>query len=314
MIKNNNQIFNKINVRKKCGRFNIYINNDNTLIYKKCYWSLLIKKLKQIEIFEDYKNIILNCNKKLIFGKHIINGFDVENNGSYMSNYIDGIRLDELDLINNNKIYSKVCKQIEILLNNLQSAENENILCGDWGLHNLIYSYKDDIIYNIDSEGFWTYKKSPKWCKYKNIEEWLNEVIYNYNNKYFCLILWNPCYDIKNEIINEIPNIKEIRELIIDKDNLHETMFDIYKLDRRCARNKVLPPKIEHLKKYNTKHLIIKYHIDNPTFTNYICNEVENLKKKIRYKYKNRIDNYIKDIIIHCSDDYKQSRHLWNNY
>ena len=88
MIKNNNQIFNKINVRKKCGRFNIYINDDNTLIYKKCYWSLLIKKLKQIEIFEDYKNIILNCNKKLIFGKHIINGFDVENNGSYMSNYI----------------------------------------------------------------------------------------------------------------------------------------------------------------------------------------------------------------------------------
>lgn len=314
MIKINNENFNRINVRKKCGRFNIYLNDSKTLVYKKTYWSILKKKLKDVSIFNDYENIILNCNKIPKYGKHIISGFDVENDGSYMSNYIDGIRLDELDLINDNKIFSLVCDQIKVLLQNLKLAEDENILGGDWDLHNLIYSYKDDIIYNIDSEGFWTYKKSPKWCKYRNIEEWLNEVIYNYNNKYFCLILWNPCFDIKDEIINDIPNLIEVKDLVINKDDLEETIFEIYKLDKRCHSKFVLPSKIEFLKKYDTKHVIVKYQVDNPTFTNYICNEIENLKYKIRAKYKDRISNYIKDVIIHCTDDYKQSRYLWNNY
>ena len=272
------------------------------------------KKLKDQDIFNDYKNIIENCDKIPIYGKHIINGFNIEPDGSYISYYKDGIRLDELDLINDNELFEKVCKQIHILLNNIKLAEEQKIFGGDWDLHNLIYSFTDDIIYNIDSEGFWTYKKLPSWGKYKDISKWLNDVIHNYKHKYFTLILWNPCKLIKEDIINEIPNVYEIKDLTIKKENLHDTIFDIYKMDRRCAKKIVLPPKIELLKKYDEKHLIIKYHIDNPTFTNYICNEIEKLKKMIRSKYKNKIDNYKKDIIIHCADDYKQSRYIWENY
>ena len=119
MIKKNNENFKKINVRKRCGRFNIFVNESNTLVYKKSYWSKLTQNLQNKEIFEVYKDIIQNCDKIPIYGKHNKSGFNIESDGSYMSNYVDGIRLDELDLINDNKIFSLVCNQIKVLLENL---------------------------------------------------------------------------------------------------------------------------------------------------------------------------------------------------
>jgi hypothetical protein len=68
----------------------------------------------------------------------------------------------------------KITQQREILLDALLDAEIKGELCGDWALHNLIYSTIDDKIYNIDLEGFMTYDPLPEWANLEKITKWLN--------------------------------------------------------------------------------------------------------------------------------------------
>tara|TARA_B110001450_G_scaffold50029_1_gene46647 strand:+ start:13530 stop:13958 length:429 start_codon:yes stop_codon:yes gene_type:complete len=135
-----------------------------------------------------------------------------------------------------------------------------------------------------------------------------------YDYQYFTLILWNPTLFQAEKILQDIPNIVEKKEIEISKESLHDYIFDIYKLDTRCSHNIVLPPKIKKLKEYNNKHLIVKFKIDNPQYTNNICNQAVDLKEMIRNKYKSNIKNYIKDIMIHVADNFEQSKYIWENY
>jgi hypothetical protein len=132
-----------------------------------------------------------------------------------------------------------------------------------------------------------------------------------YENQYFTLILWNPTLFQAEKILEDIPNIVEKKEIEISKESLHDYIFDIYKLDTRCSHNIVLPPKIKKLKEYNNKHLIVKFKIDNPQYTNNVCNQAVDLKEMIRNKYKSNIKNYIKDIMIHVADNFEQSKYIW---
>lgn len=135
----------------------------------------------------------------------------------------------------------------------------------------------------------------------------------NFDYKYFTLILWNPTLFQSEKILEDIPNIIEKKEIVVPKEILHDYIFDIYKLDTRCSHNIVLPPKIKKLKEYNDNHLIVKFKIDNPQYTNNICNQAVNLKEIIRNKYKSNIKNYIKDIIIHIADNFEESKYIWEN-
>ena len=116
---------------------------------------------------------------------HIVKGFDEEPNGSYKSNYIEGYRLDLIIVIMENYSSSnllsklelgKITQQCEILLEALQDAESKGELCGDWALHNLIYSTNDGKIYNIDLEGFMTYDPLPEWANLTKIAKWIEEI------------------------------------------------------------------------------------------------------------------------------------------
>ena len=132
--------------------------------------------------------------------------------------------------------------------------------------------------------------------------------------KYFTIILWNPILFKLNQVLNDIPNIIEKKEIIIPKKKLHDIIFDIYKLDTRCTHHIVLPRKIKKFQEYNENHYLIKFRIDNPTFNNNLCKEAIQLKEKIRKKYKSNVTNYIRDIIIHVADNYEQSNYIWENY
>ena len=63
-------------------------------------------------------------------------------------------------------ILLKIKKAVKKLKKNLD--DNKKNLTGDWDLHNLVYSIEDDKIYNIDIEGFFTYKKNNKTIKIMN--------------------------------------------------------------------------------------------------------------------------------------------------
>jgi len=130
----------------------------------------------------------------------------------------------------------------------------------------------------------------------------------------FTLILWNPTLFQLDNVIKDIPNIIEQKEIKISKDALHDFIYDVYKFDKRCTHHKVLPKKIAKLKEYNDNHIMIKFEIKNPTYSskNKICNQAVRLKEKIRNKYKKNIKGYIKDVLIHVADDIPQSNHIWD--
>ena len=152
-----------VNNIKIISRYDIYINNNKTIVCKIINNTKLGVKLKKSiqtdDNFNIYKNILENAHKKSY--NHTIPVFDIERNGSYKSKYINGYRIDKLNKNINKKLLKKIIKQINILKRDLYN--NEKILSGDWALHNLIYSIEDDKIYNIDIEGFYTYQKIPDW-------------------------------------------------------------------------------------------------------------------------------------------------------
>jgi len=149
---------------KYSGRFEV--NIDNNFVYKKTKNNKAGNKLKkQIkdEGFYKYKDIIENSYK--IKHNHAVKGFNVKNDGSYNSMYIDGYRLDKIDNDIEHDLLLKIKNQVKILIKDLD--DNKEGSTGDWGLQNLVYSIKDDKIYNIDNEGFFTYKR----INYKNLNK-----------------------------------------------------------------------------------------------------------------------------------------------
>lgn len=134
-------------------------------------------------------------------------------------------------------------------------------------------------------------------------------------NKFFTAILWNTSAHLEDKILKDIPNVEQVAEVSIAKDNLKKCIYEIYKLDKRCAHDIVLPPKIERLSKDKEKHLFIKFYIENPIFDeNGVCTQATELKEKIRYKYLPEIDNYIRDIIIHIADNHEHAEYIWENF
>ena len=156
------------------GRFEV--NIDKNFVYKKTKNNKAGIKLKEQikdEGFYKYKDIIENSYK--IKHRHTIKGFNVKNDGSYSSLYIDGYRLDKIDNDVEHYILLKIKKQVRILIKDLN--DNKEDLTGDWGLQNLVYSIKDDKIYNIDTEGFFTYKRINYKNRYKRWMKGLKNIL-----------------------------------------------------------------------------------------------------------------------------------------
>lgn len=159
------------------GLFDIYINKENTIIYKKNKSKKLLKKISEEDEFLKYKDFIQNSYKKNSLKKYIIEGFDVERDGSYKCKFIDGFRLDKnpdnLDSLQKEKLNNLLKRFLEDL-NNLDKVS------GDWALHNIIYDSNNNKLYNIDLEGFFSfqeYKQLYGWGDLKSINNWINNLI-----------------------------------------------------------------------------------------------------------------------------------------
>ena len=48
---------------------------------------------------------------------------------------------------------------------------------GDWAMHNLIYCLSEKSIFNVDLEGFITYRPIPEWADFSIVARWLNETM-----------------------------------------------------------------------------------------------------------------------------------------
>lgn len=308
------------------GLFEILINTKENILYKKKK-----KKINFINI-ENYKKIIYGIKSNPVLCEYIFEPekIYIEDDGSYYSSFIkNSIRL--YDINSNSRIDDTILDNLKRSIQDMKKKLNNyvktNKLSGDWALHNLIYCLDTNKIYNVDLEGFYIYpfvhdngNCDIKYCndRFDKLVEIINKLSSKdchtrekTNIGYFTLILWNPTLFQSEKILQDIPNIIEKKEILVPKEFLHDYIFDIYKLDTRCSHNIVLPPKIQKLKEYNDNHLIVKFKIDSPQYTNNICNQAVQLKEMIRKKYKSNIKNYIKDIMIHVADNFEQSRYIW---
>ena len=127
-----------------------------------------------------FNKIIKFSYRKPLIGKHIcrgylldMKGYNPRSRGDYCSPLIHGTLLSEIDIYKlsmNEKIF--LLFSIQELLTNLYLYKNkEQLLCGDWTFHNIIWEQKSGILINIDLEGFYTYSEiGPKlpWIKKEN--------------------------------------------------------------------------------------------------------------------------------------------------
>lgn len=318
------------------GIFNITYNNNiviKELNKTNIYSNKISNSLKNPKEFIKYKNAVINSNKLHLIGKNIGQAINVEDNGNYSMYFVKGYNL--MDLLSKNhrlckkagwiskelKLEKNLCKKILSCLIHLEINLNKfvkiNKLSGDWFLHNLIYNKEKHEIFNVDLEGFYTYNGDSPMCDLKKyIPEQFNAckdaLINEINSHIFSIILWNPIQKYSSEIIDYI---SKQHSIIYNKnhtiDNIEKFIYKIYELDVRCYKP-YLPKKIEFLEKYKNSVNFILVLVDNPNYDNEnVSRTADNLKKTIRSNYKSYITDYLKDVIIHISDNSVEAENIY---
>ena len=144
----------------------------------------------------------------------------------------------------------------------------------------------------------------------------------NYCNDFFVMTLWSPSIPYFMEIIDDIKekfNVKilESKKKEINDNKLLDYILKIYEPDKRCVKS-YLKEKVNFILSnslFKNTQPIYHYKIsfNNTSFNNQIiCNECIELKEYIRMKIKNRLNNYLKDIIIHVTDNFEESKIVWD--
>lgn len=123
------------------------------------------------------------------------------------------------------------------------------------------------------------------------------------------IILWPPVNNFFKPIEEEISNQFKIlyeEEFQISRENIKNFIFEIYKLDFADPRKIVNKHESIYIDDNKFKFFIVE--INNPEFyvkdllNRYGSKKISEFKKKIRLRYKNKIKNYVYDIIIHSTE------------
>ena len=167
--------------------FDFFLSTDGEVIYKKVNPEnqRFSEKLQAHGGVDRFRQI-LESHSKTQISNHVAKGFEIENDGSYKSKYIHGYRLDILSSVMNEypslnlpsyEERADIKVQCERLILALKDADSARELSGDWALHNLIYSPKENCIFNIDLEGFITYNPLPEWAGLEQILTWIENFL-----------------------------------------------------------------------------------------------------------------------------------------
>lgn len=127
----------------------------------------LIRSLRCTENCSRYCHQISNASRLPHIGKHILTPIHIRKDGGYVSPFVKGISLAEVQrriLMGDHKTLAQgnYATDLDVAIGELMSSlrvfsSMERELTGDWALHNLVFSFQDKCIYNVDLEGFFTY-------------------------------------------------------------------------------------------------------------------------------------------------------------
>ena len=144
---------------------------------------------------------------------------------------------------------------------------------------------------------------------------WLNNL--RWQKIDITMVLWPPAAPFFDEIIEYISNQYEILSfevITIHNEKFEDFIYELYKIDFANLRKAAL--KIDYLLSSPLYNLgIVKIRIPNPNMVvqdalNRVrCDSIGDLKNKIRKKYRQRIPNYIYDVIVHSTEvDYQNKK------
>lgn len=136
---------------------------------------------------------------------------------------------------------------------------------------------------------------------------------------YLSGFLWAPSEPYWPNIIRKISSKYQITSIQKYKFHTYKELkimvIRLYKHDN-VSMTQIKNNKLKTFKKYPPVCIAFQIYISEPNISegkhDVIETDVMNLKKKIRKKYKSKIEDYIFDVIIHISDNTKQTKFVDN--
>jgi hypothetical protein len=239
------------------------------------------------------------------------------------SQRIDHKKVDDslkkfLSLINNiQKNGLDECSAISI-------SKNQELIDGSHRLATALYfnekliplklnRYKYDTSYGLE----WFKEKDFTKDELNLIEQKRKDIFYE-KGVYFQIILWPPIQSYFEEIKNSLKlkyNLLDSYEIEFDdKEKFKEFTFGMYESDDIDEWK--IEKKLSGFEQHHLKIKVIEIGIINPKFrkkelnNHDISQEVEAIKKLYRNLYKDKVENYFYDIIMHIGDNYHHTREI----
>ena len=130
------------------------------------------------------------------------------------------------------------------------------------------------------------------------------------------VIIWPPAYKFSDEIIDYFDKkhtvVKDTHIKINKPSLVNKFVYEMYQDDTRCDKSK-LKNKINSFRYYDGNFRYLKLLVEYPqTGKGGISKTSINIKKIIRERYRNMINKYVYDNIIHISDNQKHSKSMEN--
>ena len=142
----------------------------------------------------------------------------------------------------------------------------------------------------------------------------------------FCITIWPPIFQHVNKIhklISQHFNCSNVSSFNIHSDDFLSFTQMLYQTDKRCHKPYLIE-KVKYMKSnYDNKNdnkfnhypiSMIKYETKNPNYEDNISQEAVSIKEQLRNMFVNEVDNYIRDIIVHITDNNEDTLNAEKTY
>ena len=145
------------------------------------------------------------------------------------------------------------------------------------------------------------------------IERVLKEKIAEWKKAMYAII-WPPAKALADRVVEEMQETVEVVEwldIVMDQEEFTDFVKAVYSTDD--VEEWQIHAKLSRMiKKDECEVRIVKFYLDHPKFRikrfgHTISGAGMEMKEGIRNRHKNEMENYIKDIIIHTTDNYEQA-------
>lgn len=144
-----------------------------------------------------------------------------------------------------------------------------------------------------------------------------NEIKEKMNATFSCVI-WSPAVFLAEDIIHDLGFFGEVltvKRYVFDETEYERIVRAIYSIDDIDEWK--IDKKIEHMP-HGTELVALDVKLDDPAFRikdstgMLLSTKGERIKRALRARYKDRIQNYFFDIILHMGDNFQQSEFMRN--